>query len=328
MPVGRKASVTAPCVALLEAFDASLQAQILEIVGDDLDLVFVADNAMESRRAALNGAEYAVVRTIPLEPELLDHAPRLKLIHQWGTGVDGIPLAAARSRRIVVARSPGVNAPSVADLTVGLMLAARRRIPQGDARLRDGSWAEPNLYEIGQDLCGSRVGLVGFGAIGKEIMRRLSGFDCDIRYTRSSGPDPAIPGYMGLDDLVRWAEILSLHLPLTDETRNLIGPDRLARMPRGACLVNTARGGIVDEAALALALSSGHLGAAAIDAYSQEPPLPDNPLLSAPNTVLSAHSGGRTRGNLARLVRHWSGNIRTHHGDGRIDPACLVFPEE
>lgn len=313
-----------PRVALLEAFDASLRAQVDEIAGGSLDLVFVDDNAIETRRAALADAEYAVIRTVHMEPELLGDAPRLKLIHQWGTGVDGIPLAAARARGIPVVRSPGVNAPSVADLTVGLMLAARRRIPQGDAWIRAGNWAEPDLYAIGRDLCGARVGLVGLGAIGKQVMRRLSGFDCDIGYSRPSGADREVPGFMDLDELVGWAEILTLHLPLTDATRNLIGAERIARMPRGACLVNTARGGIVDETALGEALRSGHLGAAAIDAYSMEPPPPNNALLKAPNTILSAHSGGRTRDNLVRLVSHWSGNVVAHHSGGLITPECYV----
>ncbi|MGR3198334.1 MAG: NAD(P)-dependent oxidoreductase [Paracoccus sp. (in: a-proteobacteria)] len=320
--------MSAPVVALLEAFDAPTKDQLRHIIGDRLQLVFTPDNRSNTRAAALADAEYAVIRSVPLEPDLLAAAPRLKLIHQWGTGTDGIPLKAAHHRGIVVARSPGLNAPSVADLTIGLMLACRRRIPQADALIRAGGWAEPDLYSTGRDLTGARVGLVGLGAIGRQVMRRLSGFDCDVAYTRSMGADPAVPGHMELERLVSWADVLSLHLPLTPSTRHLMDRDRLAAMPRGAFLVNTARGGLVDEVALAAALSSGHLGGAAIDAFSQEPPAPENALLSAPNTVLSAHSGGRCRENFHRIVRHWSDNIIAHAGGAGIDPACIVVPPD
>lgn len=318
--------MSAPVVALLEAFDEPTKALLRHIVGDQLRLVFTPDNRGDTRAAALAHAEYAVVRSVSLDPDLVAVAPRLKLIHQWGTGTDGIPLDTARRCGIVVARSPGLNAPSVADLTIGLMLACRRRIPQADALIRAGGWAEPDLYSTGRDLSGAKVGLVGLGAIGRQVMRRLSGFDCEIAYTRSSGPDPSVPGYLELECLIGWADVLSLHVPLTPMTRRLMNRDRLEKMPPGSFLVNTARGGLVDEAALAAALSSNHLGGAAIDAFSQEPPVPGNPLLSAPNTVLSAHSGGRCRENFHRIVRHWSDNIIAHSSGAPIDPACIVIP--
>ncbi|WP_265502422.1 2-hydroxyacid dehydrogenase [Paracoccus beibuensis] len=320
--------MTVPHVAVLEAFDGPTQARLRDIVGDRLRLVLIPDNGIQSRRNALAQADYAVVRSVPLEAELVAGAPRLKLIHQWGTGTDGIPLDAAQGRGIVVARSPGLNAPSVADLTIGLMLAIRRRIPQADARIRAGGWAEPDLYSVGRDLCGAKVGLVGLGAIGRQVMRRLLGFDCEIAYTRSSGPDPAVPGYMELDQLIGWADVLSLHLPLSAPTRHLIDRNRLARMPSGSFLVNTARGGLVDEVALADALSAHHLGGAAIDAFSEEPPRPGNPLLSAPNVVLSAHSGGRCRENFHRIVRHWTVNILAHSSGETLDPSCVVVQPE
>jgi phosphoglycerate dehydrogenase-like enzyme len=313
-----------PRVAVLEAFDAAMQAVIRGHAGDGLELIFTASNADADRAAALATADYAVVRGVLMAPALLDAAPNLRMLHQWGTGTDHLPVAAALARGILLARSPGRNAPTVADLTLGLMLACLRRIPQSDARLRAGGWADEDLWTTGRDLTGAKVGLVGYGAIAQQVARRLAGFDCDIGYTRASGPMAGVPGFRALDDLLGWADIVSLHLPLTPATRNLLSAERLARMRPGAILINTARGGVVDEAALAACLQSGHLAAAGIDAFSAEPLPPDAALLSAPNTVLSPHVAGRTADNLRRMVQHWAANIRTHAAGGQIDPGDLV----
>ena len=304
-------------VALLEHFADSVRPQLRDLAGEGLDLLFCASDSLEDRAAILGQADYAVVRAVKMPAELLDSAPNLRLIHQWGTGVDGIPLAAARARGIVAARSPGRNAPSVADLTVGLMLACLRRICVGDARIREGLWAEPDLYETGRDLAGARVGLVGYGAIAKAVEKRLLGFDCTVLHARSSGGIP-------LEEMIEQVDVLSLHAPATPQTRHLINADRLARMPRGAVLINTARGELVDEVALSAALTSGQIGAAGLDAFEQEPLPMGSPLRSAPNTVFSGHSGGRTRDNFARIVRHWAGNIRAHAAGEALDPADLV----
>lgn len=307
-------------VALLEYFEPDIRPKLQELAGADLDLVFCESNDDADRAQALSEAEYALVRSIPMPAALLDAGPKLKMIHQWGTGTDGIPIAEAKARGLIIARSPGVNAPSVADLTVALMLACLRRVVVGDARIRAGNWAEPNLYEIGRDLTGARVGLVGYGAIAREVEKRLKGFDCEVLHSRASGGAGATP----FEEMLGQVDVLSLHAPATPETRHMINAGSLARMKPGAVLINMARGELVDEAALAEALKSGHLGGAGLDAFSPEPLPADAPIRSAPNVVLSAHSGGRTRENFARLVRHWAGNIRAHAAGEPIDPACLV----
>lgn len=309
-----------PRVALLEHFGEEVRPRLQALAGDDLDLVHCASNSFEDRAAILRDADYAVVRSVKMPAELLEAAPKLRLIHQWGTGTDGIPVAEARARGITVARSPGKNAPSVADLTVGLMLAALRRLCVGDARIRAGDWAEPDLYETGRDLTGARVGLVGYGAIAQAVEKRLAGFDCEVIHSRASGGAGSVP----FDDMIGRVDILSLHAPATPETRHLINADTIARMRRGTVLINTARGELVDEDALAAALNSGQIGAAGIDAFAVEPLPANSPLRDAPNTVFSAHSGGRTRDNFARIIRHWSGNIRAHAAGQALDPSDLV----
>ncbi len=311
-------------VAVLEAFDTAMKAVIRGHVGNDLDLVFTASNSDADRAEALAKVDYAVVRGVRMAPALLDAAPRLRLLHQWGTGTDYMPVAAALARGVIVARSPGRNAPTIADMTVGLMLACLRRIPQSDARLRAGGWADEALWTTGRDLTGARVGLIGYGAIAQLVARRLAGFDCEIGYTRPSGPLAGVAGFRGLDELLEWADVISLHLPLTPFTSDLLSAARLAQMRPGAVLINTARGGIVDEAALADCLHAGHIAAAGIDAFEAEPLAADAPILTAPNTVLSPHIAGRTRDNLRRMVQHWAGNIRIHAAGGQIDSGDLV----
>ncbi len=316
--------MTLPRVALLEAFSPALQDQVAEFVGGGLDIVYPATNSVEDRAAILADAEYIVVRAVKLVPELLDAAPKLKLIHQWGTGVDGIPVQAALARGITVARSPGRNAPTVADHTIGLMLSVLKRICVGVARVRAGEWLEPGIYDTGRDLTGKRVGLVGFGAIGQEVAKRLRGFDCDVVYTRRSGPLEGFSGCLPFDELIADVDILSLHLPATPVTRHLIDAESIARMKPGTFLINTARGAIVDQTALLEALASGQIAGAGLDAFDPEPLPPDHPLRHANNTVLTPHMGGGTRDNLARLVRHWSGNLKAHAAGETLDPRDIV----
>ncbi|MCA8880060.1 MAG: hydroxyacid dehydrogenase [Rhodobacteraceae bacterium] len=311
-------------VAILEAFAPETQGRIRGLAGPRLSIGFAESDNLEDRARALDGAQYAVVRSVKMPADLLDRAPDLRMIHQWGTGTDGIPLSEAAARGIVVARSPGLNAPSVADLALALMLTCLRRVVVGDRLIRGGAWAEPDLYEIGRDLTGARVGLLGYGAIAAEVAKRLRGFDCEVVYHRPSGPVPGLPGYLPFDDFISDLDVLSLHAPSTAATRKIIDAGRIAAMRRGTVIVNTARGELVDEAALAAGLHAGQIGAAGLDVFDPEPLAAESPLRSAPNTVFSAHSGGRTRENFARIVRHWAGNIRRHADGLPIEAPCLV----
>jgi phosphoglycerate dehydrogenase-like enzyme len=311
-------------VAVLEYFAPDMQARVRGFAGDGLDLVFPASNDRADFAAILHDADCIVVRGVKMDAGLLDAAPRAGIIHQWGTGTDGIPVAAALARGMVVARSPGRNAPTVADLAIGLMLSCLRRIPQTHAALRGGTWAADGLWDTGRDLTGARVGLIGYGAIAQAVARRLAGFDCEVCHTRASGPLPGVPGFLPLDELIARSDVLSLHLPRVPATEGLLNRARLEAMPKGAILINTARGGIVDEDALAGLLRSGHLGGAGLDVFEDEPVDANSPLLQLETTVTLPHIGGRTRDNMARMVQHWAGNIRHHMQGGQLDPAVLV----
>ncbi|MGI3170867.1 2-hydroxyacid dehydrogenase [Pseudooceanicola sp. C21-150M6] len=312
-------------VAVLEPASAEMRARI-ETLCHGFDLRFVEGSAVDDFIRAVDGAEYVVTRGLRFPPEALEAARALKLIHQWGTGTDGIPLDAARARGIQVARSPGMNAPTVAEATLALMLATLRQLPQVHNAFRAGQWDMPDLWRQARDLSACRVGLIGMGAIAQEVVIRLRGFGCPIAYTRASGPDAALDlQYLPLDELLANSDIVSLHLPLTDQTRHLMNTDAIAQLPQGSILINTSRGGLVDETALLTALERGHLAGAGLDVFEGEPVTRPGPLLSHPATVTLPHVAGRTLDNFDRMVRHWAGNIRKHATGAPIDPECIVL---
>ncbi|MFV0358233.1 MAG: NAD(P)-dependent oxidoreductase [Tropicimonas sp.] len=311
---------------MLEPMSGEMQARVREICGD-LELRFPRSGDPTDFIPIIGDVPYVVTRGLRFPAEVLDRAHEVKLIHQWGTGVDGIPLDAARERNITVLRSPGVNAPTVADLTLALMLAALRRLPQTAAHFRAGNWEVPDLWKQSRDLCEARVGLVGMGAIGQAVANRLDGFGSGIVYTRRSGPlAGSAHRFVDLDELLETSDVVSLHLPLTVDNRHLIGARELRLMQADSLIVNTSRGALIDEAALIAALRGGQIGSAALDVFENEPVADNNPLLSMDNVITLPHVAGRTRDNLTRMVRHWAGNIRAHAAGEPIAESCIVLP--
>jgi phosphoglycerate dehydrogenase-like enzyme len=241
----------------------------------------------------------------PVTDEVLAGAPRLRLVQKIGVGLNTIDLEAAQRRGVAVANMPGTNTQAVAEATLMLMLAALRNLtgldracragngwaPEGDARERRNTLGE---------LCGRTVGLVGAGAVASRLVGPLRALGARVIYTaRSARSDLGIERY-SLDDLLEASDIVSLHLPLTPKTEKIIDRAALARMRSGAILVNTARGGLVEEVPLVEALTSGHLRAAGLDVLSEEPPSPDHPLLSLENVVVTPHVAWLTQETLAR----------------------------
>jgi D-3-phosphoglycerate dehydrogenase len=226
----------------------------------------------------------------------LGAADRLRVIARYGAGLDRVDLEAAREKGIVVTNTPGANSISVAELAVGLMLALARMIPQADAATKAGEW--PRL--AGVSLEGKVVGLLGLGSIGKQVARRLAGFDCQV-LAYDPVADEAFAREQGVtllarEEVVRRADFLSLHVPVLPETRGMVDQTFLSHMQPGAFLINTARGELIDEAALLAALQSGHLRGAALDAFAQEPPGADNPLFALPQVIATPHTGAHTDG--------------------------------
>ncbi len=248
----------------------------------------------------------------PATAAIIASAPRLRLIQKIGVGVNTIDLEAAKARGIAVCNLPGTNARAVAELTLALMFAALRRIPAFDAATRAGCGfaLDPAMQDGLCELGGRTVGLVGFGAIPRVLEPALIALGCRVLYTaRSPHPDTRST-FRSLDGLLAEADVVSLHLPLSAETERLIDAAALGRMKRGAVLINTARGGLVDQAALVAALRSGQLAAAGLDVFAEEPPAPDDPLLAAPNVVLTPHIGWITTGTFDRSLALAAENCR------------------
>ncbi|MGI9478518.1 MAG: 2-hydroxyacid dehydrogenase [Hyphomicrobiaceae bacterium] len=260
-------------------------------------------------------ADFAISAQVAVTGEILRAAPRLKLLHKWGVGVDNFDVDAARSLGIKVARTTGSNALPVAEFTIGLMIATLRFQALGHERLRQGRWMAFNELP-GPALCisGSTVGIVGFGAIGQTVARLVKGFGCRVLYNKRSRLPAEEEQALGAEfaempELLANADIVSLNCPLTPETTDLINTESIARMKPSAVLVNVARGGVVNEDDLALALRNRTIRGAAMDVYSVEPLPSDSALLGLDNIVLTPHLAAATADTFEPTVRRMFENI-------------------
>jgi phosphoglycerate dehydrogenase-like enzyme len=276
---------------------ASLDAEGLriEVCGEQDDAGFLS---------RLPGTEVLWHCLRPLDAATLAAAPALRLIQKIGVGVNTIDLAAARARGIAVCNMPGTNSAAVAEHALGLMLAVLRRITTFDALTRAGQgWSRaPSLEDRLGELGGRTVGLVGYGAGARALAPALTALGARLLYTARSPKADALGAFRELDALLAEADVVSLHLPLTDETRGLIDRERLSRMRPGAVLINTARGGLVDEPALLDALASGRLAGAGLDVFAEEPVDPAHPLLARDDVVLTPHVAWLTQETLERSL--------------------------
>ena len=244
-----------------------------------------------------------------VDDEVLDRFPRARLVANYGVGYDALDVGACARRGVAVTNTPGVLSAATADLTLALVLAVRRRLVEGDRLVREGRWGQgwSGGYLIGDEVTGLTLGIVGYGRIGREVRRRARGFDMRVLVaSRSRVADDHVE-QLELDELVAAADVVTLHVPLTDETRGLIGAPELASMRDGAALVNTARGAVVDEPALVRELVSGRLRAG-LDVFAHEPEVPRE-LLSLPNVVLAPHVGSATRETREAMTRVLVDNV-------------------
>jgi D-3-phosphoglycerate dehydrogenase len=248
--------------------------------------------------AALQAADGVIVRSgTRITAQLLEKPGKLRAIVRAGVGVDNIDVAAATRKGIVVMNTPGSNTVSTAEQTLALLFALVRHTPQADQSLKSGKWDRNKL--TGTQLAGKTLGIVGLGRIGREVARRALALDMKVvGYDPFLSADRAaqlgIEAAADLDSVLSRCDILTLHVPLTDETRELIGARELAKLKPGSRVINCARGGLINEPALADALKSGHLAGAALDVFEQEPPPADHPLLTAPHLVCTPHLGAST----------------------------------
>jgi glyoxylate reductase len=238
-----------------------------------------------------------------VDAALVDALPAVRHVASYGVGTNHLDLDALRRRRILVTNTPGVLTDATADHAMALLLAAARRVAEGDRVVRRGGWTEVDpAWMLGTEVSGKTLGVVGFGRIGQAVARRARGFDLEVLYT--STRDVAFPGAtrVPLDELLARSDFVSLHVPLVPETQGLLSRERIARLKPGAIVVNTARGPVVDDAALAEALASGQVAAAGLDVFPDEPRVPAA-YLGLENVVLTPHLGSGTRETRAAMAR-------------------------
>jgi D-3-phosphoglycerate dehydrogenase len=284
-----------PRVLICDKLDAA-GLQILQAAGVEIDNRPGLKG--DELREAIRQADGLIVRSgTQITAAELERPGKLRAIARAGVGVDNIDVAAATRRGIVVMNTPGGNTISAAEHSLALLLALARHIPAADHSMKAGRWERQQF--VGTQLAGKTVGIIGLGRIGREVARRCAAFDMKVvGYDPFLAPERAaqygIEAVVRLDDLLPRSDFLTVHVPLTAETRSLIGARELALLKKGCRVLNVARGGIIDETALADALRSGHVAGAALDVFSTEPPPADHPLLKAPNVILTPHLGAST----------------------------------
>jgi glyoxylate reductase len=265
-------------------------------------------------RADIVLGDYTFVK--PITAEMIGAASRLKLIAQGSTGYQHIDIEACRAAGIPVVNTAGANAIAVAEQAIMFILCLMKKTLYAHHRTAGGFWGQAEMFGKGlREFYGKTLGIVGVGRIGRELIQRARCFGCEMIYYDPQRLDPAEESALGIsfrdmDTLLAVSDVVSLHVPLTSETQNMIGERELASMKQGALLLNLARGEVVDEAALAAALRSGHLGGAGLDVFAKEPFNPDNPLLQLDNVVLSPHIGGTTDESRLRMMHMTFENMR------------------
>jgi glyoxylate reductase len=267
----------------------------------------------ELRREAALAQGLLCLLTDRIDRELFDASPALRVVSSCSVGLDHVDLAAARARGVRVGHTPGVLTETTADLAFALILAAARRLAEADRFVRAGSWTperswEPDLL-VGRDVHGATLGIVGLGAIGRAVARRAAGFGMRVLGWSRSGR--AVPGVESrtLPALLAESDFVTLHVALAPETRGLLGAAEIAGMKKGAILVNTTRGGVVDESALVDALRTGRLAAAGLDVFAAEPLPAASPLRALPNVVLLPHIGSASLATRSRMAELAVGNL-------------------
>lgn len=279
---------------------------------------------------AVKGCHGMIAAGINVDEEIMDAAPELKIISVYGAGYDNVDTKAATARGIVVTNIPDVVTDSTAEITLGLMLSVMRRISELDRRLRqDRGFRWSMMTYMGRDLFGKELGIIGMGRIGKAVAKRAAAFGMRISYYTRKRLDPVIEmeleaSYKRMDELLQTADVISIHTPLTEETRHLIGYRELSMMKPGAYLINTSRGPVVDEKALVKCLSEGRIAGAGLDVFENEPKVSPE-LLKMDNVVLTPHIGTDTVETRINMNREAARNIIDFFS-GR-QPFHVVNPE-
>ncbi|GGE36610.1 dehydrogenase [Agaricicola taiwanensis] len=315
-------------LGIIDPFHSTIMQVIRDALPRGWRMSVTAGPDNEARAEALRNADLAFVMAAKMPADLIASASSLRFIQKLGAGIDNIDTDVCAARGIGVARLQAGNAIPVAEHTLLLMLAACRRLPYLDRETRKGGWDKEAARGVSRQIGGRTVGIIGLGAIGREVAKRLAGFEAQILYydpyrAPAEVEESLGANYRPLDELLAEADIITLHLPLMKETAGLIDARRIGMMKRDAILINCARGGLVDEAALHQALMEERIFAAGLDAFSSEPPK-DSPLLALDQVVVTPHTAGGTLDNFKPIVSRAFTNAQTYLAGGALPPGDLV----
>jgi len=302
-------------IVCFDPHEPEVKETLFSLLPEGFSLQVAGEATLAEKVQIAKDADFILAGWSPVETEVIAGTNKVRLIQKMGAGYDKIDIAKADAMGIPVAITAGSNALAVAEQVVLLMLAVYRRLPYVDKNLRQGKWLKNKMRAEARFLSGKTVGLLGFGHIAKKVCALLTGFSTKILYYDVVRPKPAEEQELGatycesIEKLIASVDILSIHCPLTKETRHLIDANKLRLFKPGAILINTARGAIIDEAALYQALTDGTLAAAGLDVFESEPLSLDNPLLRLENVVVTPHMGGAVMDNVANVARHSYGNM-------------------
>jgi len=302
-------------IVCLDVHDPKVREVMNSIVPEGFYLEMADSYELDEQMDLAGNADFIMAGWAPIPEQMIRSAKKVKLIQKWGIGYDKIAIDSARELNIPVAITAGCNAIPVAELTVGLMLSVYRKIPFVDRQLRAGQWLKTDMRAQCFMLYQKTIGLVGCGNIGKRVANILSGFEVDICYYDPLRLSREMEGelhttYQSFDELIKSSDILTLHLPFNPETKGLFNRAIFSQMKPSAILINTSRGGIVNEEDLVWALQEGVIAGAGLDVFAVEPPKPDHPLLKMDNVVVTCHIGGGVLVNVANVTIHAFNNMK------------------
>ena len=284
-------------VVLAGTYPAHTYEKLRKLLPED-QFDFVAVDKQEEYDA-MTDAEVIILRIFKAPKEVIDRNPDLKMILRWGAGFDSVDIEAAGAKGILVTNTPGANANAVSELAVTLMLTVYRKILEHTDSLRNGAWSKNTYLNSSFSLFGKLVGIVGGGNIGRQVAAKVQAFGAEVQYYDAfrlpeEMEEKCGMKYVSLEELIRTSDVITLHVPLLDSTRHMIGADQLRAMKDGAVIINTARGGLVDDKALCAAVKAGKLLGAGLDGVEEEPLPAGHELLTTPGIVVTPHVGGGT----------------------------------
>jgi len=316
-------------LAFLDDVDPRIKDEVARLLPAGWTLSCTEAEDRASRERAAGAADVAMIIGSGIDQSLLDAAPELRFVQKLGAGVDNVDANACRARKVGIARLQAGNSAQVAEHTLMLMLTALRQLPYFDRQTRTGSWLRPEGRAVQRQLAGKTVGIVGLGAIGREVARRLVGFDVDVVYYDIVRPSADVEKhlqvrYCEFETLLRCSDVVSLHVPLTAETRGMLDAERIAMLKPSATIINCARGGLIDEAALNLALEWERVLAAGLDTFDVEP-LYSSPLYRRDNVVVTPHLAGATLENFVNVFQRGVRNIELYLEGRQLPEGELVL---